>query len=243
MVARALSAKSMNIYQRLMAWFCFPLDVLWKHHMGGRYCNFVKLFLAGFVAYMWMFYIDIFFMVGNPTANPKTKTLIPEMEQAGIALTCFYGFLFIYGVLGIANLVEIRRRKKAGIKLHSYYLGVPRFLPDKPIVHTLVIPVVDFLIGLGVCQIIRPFGIYLCLAAVFQRWIFKSIFKQARTAEMDRQDRIALQEWKSGQHLTKPTGLVRVANNGLMPVAADESAFKERWKKVLKSSDSQNSTD
>ncbi len=28
---------------------------------------------------------------------------------------------------------------------------------------------------------------YLCLAAVFQRWIFKNIFKQERTAEMEQQ--------------------------------------------------------
>lgn len=226
----------MNIYQRLMAWFCFPLDVIWKHHMGERYCGLMKFLMAGLVAYLWQFYIVIFFMADNPAINPQIKTHLREDEQASIAIYAFYGFLLVYGILGIANLVEIYRRKKAGFKLHSYYLGVPRFLPDRPIVHTLVIPVTDFLIGCGVFQIIRPFGIYLCIAAVFQRWIFKSIFKQVRTAEMDRQDRIALQEWKSGQHLTRPIGLVRVANNGRVLIGADEAAFKERWKKVLKSS-------
>jgi hypothetical protein len=224
----------MNIFQRIMAWFCFPLDVLWKHHMGERYCNFVKLFFVGFTAHWWMAYINIFFMADNPAINPKIKTQMPEMEQADIALICFYGFMLIYWIFGIANLVEIRRRKKAGIKLHSYYLGVPRFLPDKPIVHTLVIPATDFLIGLGVFQIIRPFGIYLCIAAVFQRWIFKSIFKQERTAEMDRQDRVLLQEWKSGQPRTVPTSLVQVARNHPAQNQADEAAFNERWQKVLK---------
>jgi len=233
----------MNIYQRLMAWFCFPLDVLWKHHMGERYCNFGKLFMAGFVAYLWMFYIDIFFIGADPASYAKTKMLLTEPEQARLAIFCAYGFLLIYGFFGIANLREISRLKKAGIQLHSYCLGEPRFLPDKPIVHTLVIPAVDFLIGLGICQIIRPFGIYICLAAVFQRWTFKSIFKQERTAEMDRQDRIVLQERKSGQHTTQPTSLVRVANHEPVPPVADEAAFKERWKNVLKSPDSRTPPD
>jgi len=237
MVARSLSAKPMNIYQRLMAWFCFPLDVLWKHHMGHRYAGFVKTVMAGLVAYWWMTYIQIFFWANNAPINPKIKLHLSETEQGEIAVFSLYAFLLIYGIFGVANLVEIYRRNKAGIKLHSYFMGVPRFLPDKPIVHTLVIPVVDFLIGLGVYQIVRPMGIYLCLAAVFQRWVFKSLFKQARIREMDQEDRIILQEGKSGQHLTKPTGLVRVANNGLTNEAADEAAFEKRWKNVLKSRD------
>ena len=224
----------MNIYQRLMAWFCFPLEVLWKHHMGERHGGLVKLVVAGFIAYWWVGYIDIFFMADNPASNPKIK--LPGMEEASLAMFCFYGFMIIYGILGLANVREIRRRKKAGIKLHSYYPGVPRFLPDRPFVHSLVIPAADFLIGLGVFQIIRPLGIYVCIGAVFQRWIFKSIFKQQHSREMDRQDRIALQEWKSGQHLTGPTGLVRVAKNAPAHSVADETKFKERWKKVLKSS-------
>jgi len=207
--ARALSAEFMNLFQKIMAWFCFPLDVIWKHHMGGRYCNFVKLFLVGFVAFWWMTYINIFFMAGNPAINPNVKTQMPEMEQANVALICFYGFLLVYGIFGIANLIEIRRRKKAGIQLHSYYIGTPRFLPDKPIVHTLVIPATDFLIGLGIFQIVRPIGIYVCVAAVFQRWIFKSIFKQEHTAQMDRQDRELLQEWKSGQPASPGCPLLR----------------------------------
>jgi hypothetical protein len=195
------------------------------------------LLLVGFAAKWLMVYISIFFMADNPAINPKIKTQMPEMEQADIGLFCFYGFMLIYWILGIANLLEIRRRKKAGVKLHSYYIGVPRFLPDKPIVHTLVIPVTDFLIGLGIFQIIRPFGIYLCIAAVFQRWIFKSIFKQERTAAMDRQDRELLNEWKSGQHRTAPTSLVQVAGNGAAHVAADEATFNERWKRVLRKSE------
>jgi hypothetical protein len=239
MVARPFPAEFMNIYQRLMAWFCFPLDVIWKHHMGERYCSVVKFFMAGFVAFLWQFYIAIFFMADNPVINPQIKTHLREDEQASIAVYAYYGFMLVYGFLGIANLIEIRRRKKAGIKLHSYYLGTPRFLPDRPIVHTLVIPVIDFLIGWGVFQIIRPFGIYLCIAAVFQRWIFKSIFKQERTAEMDRQDRMLLQDWKSGQYRTVPTSLVQVARNHPVPIQDGDAAFNERWKKVLKPPNSQ----
>lgn len=223
-----------------MAWFCFPLDVIWKHHMGERYCNLVKLLLVGFAAKWFMFYIGIFFMGGDtPAMNPVIMRHTSQDLQMGITVICYYGFMLIYWIFGIANLVEIHRRKKAGIKLHSYYIGVPRFLPDKPIVHTLVIPATDFLIGLGIYQIIRPFGIYLCIAAVFQRWIFKSIFKQERTAEMDRQDRVLLQEWKSGQHRTVPTSLVQVAKNRPAQNQADETAFNERWKRVLKPPDSQ----
>lgn len=203
--------------------------------MGERHGGLVKLVVAGFIAYWWVVYIDIFFMADDPASHPKIKLRVLGMDEASLAILCFYGFMLIYGVLGLTNVIEIRRRKKAGIKLHSYYLGVPRFLPDKPFVHSLVIPAVDFLIGLGVFQIIRPLGIYLCIGAVFQRWIFKSIFKQQRNRELDRQDRIALQEWKSGQHLTAPTRLVRVAKNASAHSVADEAKFKERWKKVLKS--------
>ena len=239
MVARPFPTEFMNIYQRLMAWFCFPLDVIWKHHMGERYCGVVKFFMAGFIAILWQFYIAVFFMADNPAINPQIKTHLREDQKANIITFAYYGFLLIYGILGIANLIEIRRRKKAGIKLHSYYLGTPRFLPDRPIVHTLVIPVIDFLIGWGVFQIIRPFGIYLCIAAVFQRWIFKSIFKQERTAEMDRQDRMLLQDWKSGQYRTVPTSLVQVARNHPVPIQDEDAAFNERWKKVLKPPNSQ----
>jgi hypothetical protein len=229
----------MNLYQKIMSWLCFPLDVIWKHHMGERYCNLIKLLIVGFASKWIMAYISIFFMADNPAINPKIKTQMPEMEQASIGLICFYGFMLIYWILGIANLLEIRRRKKAGIKLHSYYIGVPRFLPDKPIVHTLAIPGIDFLIGLAVYQIIRPFGIYLCIAAVFQRWIFKSVFKQEHTAEMDRQDRMLLQDWKSGQYRTVPTSLAQVARNPPALNQTEDAAFNERWKNVLKPPDSQ----
>ena len=228
----------MNIYQRLMAWFCFPLDVIWKHHMGERYCSIVKFIMAGFVAFWWLNYINVFFMADNPPINPKFNTHMPEMEQGDIMFYCPVAFLLVYGILGISNLLEIRKRKNAGIRLHSYYLGTPRFLPDRPMVHTLVIPVTDFLIGWGVFQIIRPFGIYLCIAAVFQRWIFKSVFKQERSAEMDRQDRMLLQDWKSGQYRTVPTSLAQVVRNQSAPNQTDAQAFDERWKNVLKSSDS-----
>jgi hypothetical protein len=204
--------------------------------MGERYCNFIKLLLVGFAAKWFMFYIGIFFMADNPAMNPKIVHHVSGETQMGITIFCYYGFMLAYWIFGIANLLEIRRRKKAGIQLHSYYIGVPRFLPDKPVVHTFFIPLIDFLIGLGVFQIIRPFGIYLCIAAVFQRWIFKSIFKQERTREMDRQDRELLQEWKSGQHRTVPTSLVQVAKTRAAQSQADEAAFKERWQRVLKQS-------
>ena len=48
-------------------------------------------------------------------------------------------------------------------------LGTSRFLPDKPFVQSVVIPAGSFLAGLIVYQIVRAVGLYICIAAMFQR--------------------------------------------------------------------------
>lgn len=229
----------MNLYQKIMAGLCFPLDVIWKHHMGARYCNWPKLILVTIAFYYGMGYFTIFFMADDSMLNPKIAHFIPAKWHAEIFQLAFLAMLLTSFSFGVANILEIRRRKKAGVQLHSYYIGTPRFLPDRPFVHTFVIPVGSFLAGLALFQIVRPIGIYVCVAAVFQRWIFKSIFKQEHTREMDRQDRELLNEWKSGVRQTMPTGHVQVVKPQATQNQADEAAFNQRWKKVLKPPDSQ----
>lgn len=56
---------------------------------------------------------------------------------------------------------------------------------------------------------------------------------------MDRQDRMLLQDWKSGQYRTVPTSLAQIVRNPPAPIQAEDAAFNERWKKVLKPPDSQ----
>ncbi|MGH7954139.1 MAG: hypothetical protein ACREFE_19775, partial [Limisphaerales bacterium] len=78
------------------------------------------------------------------------------------------GFLLLVWIFGVANLLEIRKRRKRGIEYYSYYWGRPRFLPDKPIVHWLVIPLCNGLIAFGVFKLFHALGIYLFLLTVMQ---------------------------------------------------------------------------
>jgi ABC-type bacteriocin/lantibiotic exporter with double-glycine peptidase domain len=94
--------------------------------------------------------------------------------------------------------------------------GTPRFLPDKPFVRSLVIPAGSFLAGLIVYQIVRPVGLYICIAAVFQRWTYSRLYKAAKP---ERQI---------------PPVIVEVAKGTpSLHSGAEESAFKERWRGVL----------
>ncbi len=43
--------------------------------------------------------------------------------------------------------------------------------------------------GLGFVPIVRPVGLYICIAAVFQRWTYSRLYKEERTRQMDQQDR------------------------------------------------------
>jgi hypothetical protein len=113
--------------------------------------------------------------------------------------------------------------------------GTPRFLPDKPFVQSLVIPAGSFLAGLIVYQIVRPVGLYVCIAAVFQRWTYSRLYKEERTRQMDQQDRELMNGWKTGEARRQmPPVIVEVAK-GTRSVhsGAEESAFNERWQGVL----------
>ena len=77
--------------------------------------------------------------------------------------------------------------------------GTPRLWPDQPFVQSLVIPAGSFLAGLVVYQLVRPVGLYICIAAVFQRWTYSRLYKEERTRQMDQQDRQLMNAWKSGE--------------------------------------------
>src|ERR1700677_2501823 len=114
--------------------------------------------------------------------------------------------------------------------------GTPRFLPDKPFVQSIVIPAGSFLAGLILYQIVRPVGLYICIAAVFQRWTYSRLYKEERTRQMDQQDRQLMNAWKSGEAGRQtPPVIVEVAK-GFPSVhsGAEESAFNELWQGVLK---------
>ncbi len=79
--------------------------------------------------------------------------------------------------------------------------GTPRFSPDKPFVQSLVIPAGSFLAGLVLYQIVRPVGLYVCIAAVCQRWTYSRLYKEERTRQMDQQDRELMDRMRLSQHV------------------------------------------
>jgi hypothetical protein len=222
----------MSLMGQIMAAFCFPLDVLWKHQMGERYCSWGKLILVTFGMHFGFTYISIFYMAQSHLTNSR---IIPAKWDDTVYALAYYGVTLVTWIFAVSNLLEIRRRRKAGILLHSFYIGTPRFLPDKPLVQSFVIPAGSFLAGLALYQIVRPVGLYVCIAAVFQRWTYSRLYKEERTRQMDQQDRELMNGWKSGEAGRQtPPIIVEVAKRTpSVHSGAKESAFKERWQGVL----------
>jgi hypothetical protein len=222
----------MSLTGQIMAGFCFPLDVLWKHQMGERYCSWVKLILVTFGMHFGFTYISIFYLAQSHLTNPR---IIPAKRDDAVYAVAYYGMTLATWVFAVSNLLEIRRRKRAGILLHSFYIGTPRFLPDKPFVQSFVIPAGSFLAGLTLYQIVRPVGLYVCVAAVFQRWTYSRLYKEERTHQMDQQDRELMNGWKSGEAgRHAPPTIVQVAKGApSVHSGAEETVFNERWRRVL----------
>jgi hypothetical protein len=83
---------------------------------------------------------------------------------------------------------------------------------------------------------VRTVGLYICIAAVFQRWTYSRLYKEKQTRQMDQQDRQLMNAWKSGEAGRQtPPVIVEVAK-GFPSVhsGAEESAFNELWQGVLK---------
>ena len=90
--------------------------------------------------------------------------------------------------------------------------------------------------GIHYQQIVGPLGLYICIAAMFQRWTCSRLYKEERARQMDQQDRQLMNAWKSGEAGRQtPPVIVEVAK-GTPSVhsGAEESAFKERWHGVLR---------
>ena len=113
-------------------WFTLPLDVIWKHHMGERHWTWLRLVAHTFVIPFALFFLMLL-------AFPDLFVPPPghDLHRETFALQ---GFLLMMWIFGLANLWEIRRRRKAGIQGHTYYRGKPRFLPDNLVVRCLIIP-------------------------------------------------------------------------------------------------------
>src|SRR5579863_7820092 len=106
-------------------WFTLPLDVIWKHQMGERHWTLPRL-----VAHTFCIQWGVFFLM--LLAFPD-RLVPPPGQHDYRAVFTVCGFLLLMWVFGLANLWEIRKRRKAGIQWHSYYWGRPRCLSDKPI--------------------------------------------------------------------------------------------------------------
>ena len=163
----------------------------------------------------------------------------PNQYRPDLAIV---GFLLVMWIFGLANLWEIHRRRKAGIRWHTYYQGEPRFLPNKPIVRCLVIPAGGALMAYGLYRLFPPMGIYLFAVAAMQFLDAMESGSAKKIEELDRRDREIEMEIKTAKLERRYHGsldMVRIATPS-QPVRTPEreAQFEKRWSKVLKSSDS-----
>lgn len=175
---------------RLM-WFTLPLDVIWNHDMGERHWTLLRLVAHTFVIQWAIFFLMIL-------AFPDRLVPPPGQHDYRGALTVV-GFLLAMWIFGLANLWEIRQRKRSGIQLHTSYWGKPRFLPDKPIVHWLVIPVGSAVIAYGLYLLFPPLGIYLFGMAAMQFLDATDTYRARRIEKLDRADREIQSEIKAAE--------------------------------------------
>jgi hypothetical protein len=219
-------------------WFTLPLDVIWKHHMGERHWTFLSLVAHTFVMQGAMFFLILLAYPGQLVAPPGQS----DYQQVRNAFA-LYGFILLMWIFGLANLWEIHQRKKAGIQWHSYYRGRPRFLPDKPIINCLIIPLGSGLIAYGCYRLSHPLGIYLFGMAVVQFLDAPDNYHKCEVEKLDRRDReiemqIKSTEMENSHHA--PLDIVRIATpRRRMRTSEQEAQFEARWQKVLKPSGSE----
>ncbi len=221
-----------------MDWFKLPLDVIWKRDMGERYWTWVSLIGQTFFILFIVNFI-LFFFFPDQAVLPVTHKVTFKDHLPMITTDSFLLLLWIFGV---ANLLEIRRRRKRGIEYYSYYWGRPRFLPDKPIVHWLIIPLCNGLIAFGVFKLFHALGIYLFILTALQFGYTSNYFDSKKIDKIDRRDREILLEIKTDEYegdRQPQLEIVRIAKPPVRTSVNEESAFNQRWKKVLKPPDSQ----
>ena len=216
-----------------MAWFKLPLDVIWKHDMGDRYWTWGSLIgQTFFISFIINFMLLFFFP--DQAVLPVTHQMTFKDYLPRITTDIFLLLLWIFGV---ANLLEIRQRRKRGIEYHSYYWGRPRFLPDKPIVHWLVIPLCNGLIAFGVFKLFHALGIYLFILTAMQFGYTRSWYVAEQVGKIDRRDREISLEIKTNEYENDhqpQLEIVRIVKPPVRAATNEESTFNERWQKVLK---------
>jgi len=173
--------------------FTLPLDVIWKHQMGERYCTWPRLVALTYVMCFAIMMMALFFLSSPTLLSPKT----PKFIGAVLGLIGFYGLPLLMWIFGAKNIAEIGQRKKAGVQVHSYYMGTPRFLSDKEIVHRLVIPAGSILAGAVFFPFLAPFGAYIAFMGLCQFLTCSDIRTQNQTRKMDEEDRKMAREGPS----------------------------------------------
>jgi hypothetical protein len=220
-----------------MDWFKLPLDVIWKHDMGERYWTWGRLicqtlFIKFIVSFMLLFFFP------DQAVLPITH-MVTLRDYLPLITTD--GFLLLVWIFGVANLLEIRKRRKAGVRYYSYYWGTPRFFPDKPIVHWLIIPLGSGLVAYGIFCLFHALGIYLFLLTAMQFLYAADCYRSNRIEKINRKDREILMDIKTAElEQSNHAGLdmVRIAKPSQRARRPEETEqFEARWKKVLKSSD------
>ena len=222
-------------------WFPLPFEVIWKHHMGERQWTVFDLISHTVVIYLAVVFISIFFFPDMTV--PPAGRVNHRMEWQMDALN---GFVLTFWILGIANLWEIRKRKKSGIVLHTYYRGVPRFLPNTSLYKCLIIPFGSGLIAYGCYRFGGPaLGIYLFGMAFSQLAPSSDGSFNRQIEKLDRRDREIELENKIARIENDQHGswdIVRIAKPSRQIRRIEEvEEFEARWKKVLKATDSQDS--
>ena len=212
-------------------WFTLPLDVIWKHHMGERHLTFVRLIAHTFVIKFAVLFLMLL-------AFPDHLGPSPGPDQYREAFT-LYGFILVVWIFALANLWEIRKRRKAGIQWHTHYWGNPRFLPDKPIVHCLIIPIGSGFIAYGLYRLFPPLGVYLFIMAAMQFLDTTDSYRAKRVEKLNRSDREIQMKIKTAEaegSYRGPLEIVRIAKPSRRTRSSEETdQFEARWKKVLKS--------
>jgi hypothetical protein len=212
-------------------WLTLPLDIIWKHDMGERHWTFASL-----VGHTFLLHFAVFFLM--LLAFPSELVVPAGHEQVVYhSIAILYFFLLLMWVFGLANLWEIRQQKKAGVQGHTHYWGTPRFLPDKPIVHWLIIPLASTLLAGVTWWLFPPLGIYLFFLAVLQIVDTTDVYRQKWIEKLDRRDREIQMAIKIAEieHSHRPElEIVRIARPPHRPRSAPDAAnFETRWQQVL----------
>ncbi len=211
-------------------WLTLPLDILWKRDMGERHWTFGSL-----VGHTFLLHFAVFFLM--LLAFPSELVTPAGHKQAVYhSIVILYLFLLLLWIFGLANLREIRKHKKAGFGGHTHYWGTPRFLPDKPVVHWLVIPLCSALFACAMFWLLPPLGMYLFLLAALQFVDTTDVYRQKRIEKLDRRDREIQMAIKIAEieHDHRPElEVVRIARPPHRPRSPDTASFEARWQQVL----------